>query len=143
MTAVEPFDAVDVIRAKRDGGVVPEDALRWMVDAYTREYVADSQMAAFAMAVLLNGMTRDEIRVMTDAMIASSKGSTAALSGRLEVAGGCSSATSRSPSSAPRRSAASKPRAPLTWPTTTTPPNPSARPRSRPARCASTPTRAS
>jgi thymidine phosphorylase len=42
-----------------------------MIDAYTREYVADSQMAAFAMAVLLNGMNRDEIRVMTDAMIAS------------------------------------------------------------------------
>ncbi|HOQ22093.1 MAG TPA: thymidine phosphorylase, partial [Microbacterium sp.] len=69
--AVEPFDAVDVIRIKRDKGAVPADALRWMVDAYTREYVADSQMAAFAMAVLLNGMTRDEIRVMTDAMIAS------------------------------------------------------------------------
>ncbi|MFK4836412.1 thymidine phosphorylase [Microbacterium sp. ZW T2_14] len=69
--AVEPFDAVDVIRSKRDGGAVPDPALRWMVDAYTRGYVADSQMAAFAMAVLLNGMTRDEIRVMTDAMIAS------------------------------------------------------------------------
>ncbi len=69
--AVEPFDAVDVIRIKRDKGAVPADALRWMVDAYTREYVADSQMAAFAMAVLLNGMTREEIRVMTDAMIAS------------------------------------------------------------------------
>ncbi|WP_431802228.1 thymidine phosphorylase [Microbacterium sp. bgisy203] len=69
--AVEPFDAVDVIRIKRDGGQVPDDALRWMIDAYTREYVADSQMAAFAMSVLLNGMTRDEIRVMTDAMIAS------------------------------------------------------------------------
>ncbi|ALJ19342.1 thymidine phosphorylase [Microbacterium sp. No. 7] len=67
----EPFDAVDVIRTKRDGGAVPEPALRWMIDAYTREYVADAQMASFAMAVLLNGMTRDEIRVMTDAMIAS------------------------------------------------------------------------
>ncbi|MDY0908947.1 thymidine phosphorylase [Microbacterium sp. CFBP9034] len=71
MSAVEPFDAVDVIRTKRDGGAVPEDALRWMIDAYTRGYVADAQMASFAMAVLLNGMTRDEIRVMTEAMIAS------------------------------------------------------------------------
>ena len=42
-----------------------------MVDAYTRGYVADAQMAAFAMATLLNGMQRNEIRVMTDAMIAS------------------------------------------------------------------------
>lgn len=70
-THVEAFDAIDVIRAKRDGHAVPEDALRWMVDAYTREYVSDAQMAAFAMAVLLNGMDRDEIRVLTDAMIAS------------------------------------------------------------------------
>jgi thymidine phosphorylase len=68
---VEAFDAVDVIRTKRDGGAVPEDALRWMVDAYTRGYVTDPQMAAFAMAVFLRGMTREEIRVMTDAMIAS------------------------------------------------------------------------
>lgn len=71
VAAPEPFDAVDVIRTKRDKGTIPEDALRWMIDAYTREYVADSQMAAFAMAVLLNGMSRDEIRVMTEAMIAS------------------------------------------------------------------------
>ncbi|GAA2003678.1 thymidine phosphorylase [Microbacterium ulmi] len=70
-TGIEPFDAVDVIRAKRDGGAVAEAPLRWMIDAYTRGYVTDSQMAAFAMAVLLNGMERDEIRVMTDAMIAS------------------------------------------------------------------------
>ena len=26
MTTVEPFDAIDVIRAKRDGGAVPEPA---------------------------------------------------------------------------------------------------------------------
>ncbi|MGM1016830.1 MAG: thymidine phosphorylase [Actinomycetota bacterium] len=69
--SVEPFDAVDVIRAKRDGGVVPEPALRWMVDAYTRGYVSDAQMASFAMAVFQRGMERDEIRVLTDAMIAS------------------------------------------------------------------------
>jgi len=67
----EPYDAVDVIRAQRDRAGLDHDALRWMIDAYTREYVTDAQMSAFAMAVLLNGMGRDEIRVMTDAMIAS------------------------------------------------------------------------
>ncbi|MDO8382274.1 MAG: thymidine phosphorylase [Microbacterium sp.] len=69
--SIEAYDAVDVIRAKRDGGAVPEPALRWMVDAYTRGYVSDAQMSSFAMAVLLNGMERDEIRVLTEAMIAS------------------------------------------------------------------------
>ncbi len=71
MAEIEPFDAVDVIRAKRDGGSVPEPALRWMIDAYTRGYVSDAQMASFAMAVLQRGMARDEIAVMTDAMIRS------------------------------------------------------------------------
>lgn len=70
MTSIEPFDAVDVIRTKRDGGAVAEAPLRWMIDAYTRGYVSDAQMASFAMAVLQRGMERDEIRVMTDAMIA-------------------------------------------------------------------------
>ncbi len=69
--SVEPFDAVDVIRAKRDGGSVAEPALRWMIDAYTRGYVSDAQMASFAMAVFQRGMERSEIRVLTDAMIAS------------------------------------------------------------------------
>ncbi|SJN34996.1 Thymidine phosphorylase [Microbacterium esteraromaticum] len=67
----EAFDAIDVIRAKRDGGAVPEPALRWMVDAYTRGYVSDAQMAAFAMAIYQRGMERSEIQVLTDAMIAS------------------------------------------------------------------------
>src|SRR5690606_38226528 len=67
----EPFDAIDVIRAKRDGDPVGEEPLRWLVDAFTRGHVTDAQMAAFAMATLLNGMSREETRVLTDAMIAS------------------------------------------------------------------------
>ena len=69
--SIEPFDAVDVIKVKRDGGSVPEPALRWLVDAYTRGYVSDAQMASFAMAVFQRGMQRDEIKVLTDAMISS------------------------------------------------------------------------
>ncbi len=38
---------------------------------YTRGFVADEQMSAFAMAVVLNGMNRREIRDFTLAMIAS------------------------------------------------------------------------
>lgn len=70
-TPVEAFDAVDVIRTKRDRGTLSTAQIDWLVDAYTRGYVADEQMAAFAMAVLLNGMQRDEIRDLTLAMIAS------------------------------------------------------------------------
>ncbi|MFP5416820.1 MAG: thymidine phosphorylase [Actinomycetes bacterium] len=66
---VERFDAVDVIRTKRDAGVLTDDQIAWVVDAYTRGVVADEQMAALAMAIFLNGMTRAEIVRWTRAMI--------------------------------------------------------------------------
>ncbi|MFF0172745.1 thymidine phosphorylase [Micromonospora profundi] len=65
------FTAVDVIRAKRDGGVLSDAQIDWVVDAYTRGVVADEQMSALAMAILLNGMTGPEIARWTAAMIAS------------------------------------------------------------------------
>jgi thymidine phosphorylase len=67
----EQFDAVDLIREKRDHGELSTQQIEWLVDAYTRGYVADEQMSAWAMAVLLNGMARREIRDLTFAMIAS------------------------------------------------------------------------
>ncbi len=70
-SSVERFDAVDVIRAKRDGGRLSDDQIDWVIDAYTRGVVAERQMAALAMAIFLNGMDRDEIVRWTDAMIAS------------------------------------------------------------------------
>ncbi|MFD2766880.1 thymidine phosphorylase [Micromonospora eburnea] len=65
------FTAVDVIRAKRDGGVLSDGQIDWVVDAYTRGLVADEQMSALAMAILLRGMTGPEIARWTAAMIAS------------------------------------------------------------------------
>ncbi|MEV5823519.1 thymidine phosphorylase [Micromonospora haikouensis] len=65
------FTAVDVIRAKRDGGVLGDAQIDWVVDAYTKGLVADEQMSALAMAILLRGMTAPEIARWTAAMIAS------------------------------------------------------------------------
>jgi thymidine phosphorylase len=67
----EAFDAVEVIITKRDGGALTAAQIDWMVDAYTRGVVADEQMSAMAMAILLNGMSREEISRWTTAMIAS------------------------------------------------------------------------
>ena len=64
-------DAVEVITAKRDGGTLSGSQIDWVVDAYTRGDVADEQMSALAMAILLNGMEREEISRWTAAMIAS------------------------------------------------------------------------
>ncbi len=67
----EGHDAVDVIRTKRDRGELTDGQIDWVIDAYTRGVVADEQMSALAMAVLLNGMNRREISRWTAAMIAS------------------------------------------------------------------------
>jgi thymidine phosphorylase len=67
----ETFAAVDVIRTKRDGGTLDDAQIDWVVDAYTRGVVADEQMAALAMAILLRGMSPGEIARWTAAMIAS------------------------------------------------------------------------
>ncbi|WP_110206347.1 thymidine phosphorylase [Nocardioides daejeonensis] len=68
---MEQHDVVDVIRTKRDGGRLDAGQIDWVIDAYTRGGVADEQMAALAMAILLNGMDRAEISRWTTAMIAS------------------------------------------------------------------------
>ncbi len=68
---MEAFDVVDVIRTKRDGGILSGEQIDWTIDAYTRGAVKDEQMAALAMAVFLRGMNREEIARWTKAMIAS------------------------------------------------------------------------
>lgn len=65
----ESHDAVDVIRAKRDGDVLSDAQIDWVVDAYTRGVVADEQMSSLAMAILQRGMSRAEIARWTQAMI--------------------------------------------------------------------------
>jgi thymidine phosphorylase len=63
--------AVDVIRAKRDGGRLTDEQIDWVVDAYTRGVVAPEQMSALAMAIFLRGMDAAEIARWTAAMISS------------------------------------------------------------------------
>lgn len=65
------FSAVDVIRAKRDGLVLSDEQIDWVIDAYTRGVVADEQMSALAMAIFLNGMNAAETARWTQAMISS------------------------------------------------------------------------
>ncbi|MDQ3629047.1 MAG: thymidine phosphorylase [Actinomycetota bacterium] len=67
----EAHDAVDVIRTKRDGRALDDAQIDWVVDAYTRGVVAEEQMSALAMAILIRGMDRREIGRWTAAMIAS------------------------------------------------------------------------
>ncbi|MBT2396499.1 thymidine phosphorylase [Streptomyces sp. ISL-100] len=63
------MDVISVIRTKRDKGELSPEQIDWVIDAYTRGEVADEQMSALAMAILLNGMNRVEIARWTAAMI--------------------------------------------------------------------------
>lgn len=65
----EPFDAVDIIAAKRDRHRLADAQIDWVIDAYTRGVVAEEQMAALAMAVYLNDLDRAETARWTTAMV--------------------------------------------------------------------------
>ena len=63
------FSAVELIIKKRERFELSTEEIRWLVANYTSGVVADEQMSAMAMAILLNGMNRREIKDLTLAMI--------------------------------------------------------------------------
>ncbi len=71
MAQTERFSAVEIIAAKRNGFVLTDPQIDWVIEAYTRGAVADEQMSALLMAIFLNGMELGEISRWTDAMISS------------------------------------------------------------------------
>lgn len=68
---VEPFDIAQLIGRKRHAEPLSEAEISWLVDAFVRDVVAPEQMSALLMAIVIQGMNRDEIRSLTAAMIAS------------------------------------------------------------------------
>ncbi|CQD05659.1 pyrimidine-nucleoside phosphorylase [Mycolicibacterium conceptionense] len=63
------LDAPTVIRTKRDGAVLSDAAIDWVIDGYTHGRVADEQMSALLMAIFLKGMGPGEITRWTAAMV--------------------------------------------------------------------------
>ena len=63
------MDVIDIVIAKRESRELTDEQIDWLIPAYTAGVVADEQMSALAMAILLNGMTRREISRWTEAMI--------------------------------------------------------------------------
>lgn len=60
---------VELIRRKRDGETLSDDTIQGFIQAYTDGEVPDYQMSAFLMAVYLKGMTVEETRALTLAML--------------------------------------------------------------------------
>ena len=61
----------DLIYAKRDGGVLTEEQIRWSINAFTKNEIPDEQAGSFLMAVFFQGLNKEELSVWTDAMIKS------------------------------------------------------------------------
>ena len=62
------WSASGVIRAKRDGQALPAGAIEVFVEGVAQGSVSDAQLAAFVMAVYLNGMDGTEEAALTGAM---------------------------------------------------------------------------
>ena len=60
--------AVDIIIKKRDSEILSKAEIDFLIEGYTKGVIPDYQMSAWAMAVLLNGMTDQEITDLTTAM---------------------------------------------------------------------------
>ncbi|OIO89777.1 MAG: thymidine phosphorylase [Anaerolineae bacterium CG2_30_58_95] len=60
--------AVDIIIKKRDKGELTREEIEFFVQGFTRGEIADYQVSAWAMAVLLNGMTARETADLTLAL---------------------------------------------------------------------------
>jgi pyrimidine-nucleoside phosphorylase len=58
-----------LIERKRDGGRITPAEWRTLMSQYATDEVPDYQMAALAMAIYFNGLERDEIGALTDAML--------------------------------------------------------------------------
>jgi pyrimidine-nucleoside phosphorylase len=63
--------AVDIIIKKRDKQELSKEEINFLIENFTTGEIPDYQMSAFAMAVLLNGMSHREITDLTLAMAAS------------------------------------------------------------------------
>ncbi|MHB8539691.1 MAG: thymidine phosphorylase [Candidatus Acidiferrales bacterium] len=62
---------VDLIRKKRDGGELTREEIACLVEGAARGTVPDYQLAAWLMAVVCRGMTREETASLTEAMLRS------------------------------------------------------------------------
>jgi thymidine phosphorylase len=58
----------EIIRKKRDGKALDRGEIAFMIEGITHDTVTDSQVAAFAMAIFFQGMSRDEGVALTQTM---------------------------------------------------------------------------
>ncbi len=63
------YFATEIIAKKRNKASLSKKELQWMIEAYLNDEVADYQMSALLMAIVLNGMNRNERFDLTEIML--------------------------------------------------------------------------
>jgi pyrimidine-nucleoside phosphorylase len=63
------FNPVSLIRKKRDGGILSDEEIQYLIRAYTDDTIPDYQMSAFLMAAFLNGLNSEEAASLTKSML--------------------------------------------------------------------------
>jgi thymidine phosphorylase len=63
------LNAVEVIKTKRDGGMLSDEQIRWFIEAYTAGEIADEQASALLMAIVWRGLSAPELTTWTASMI--------------------------------------------------------------------------
>lgn len=58
----------DLIMEKRNGGLLSEEEIRYMIDGYVKGEIPDYQMSAMLMAIYFQGMNDKETAILTDAV---------------------------------------------------------------------------
>lgn len=61
--------AYDIIEKKRDNFELSSEEIRFFINGYINNEIADYQMSAFLMAVYFNGMTLKECEILTECML--------------------------------------------------------------------------
>jgi pyrimidine-nucleoside phosphorylase len=63
------MNPVEIIRKKRNGGVLPKSDIQAFIAGYVNGAIPDYQMSAFLMAVFFSGMGPEETSIFTDVML--------------------------------------------------------------------------
>ncbi len=63
------YSMPELIRTKRDGGVLTAEELKWIITEYTAYRIPDYQMSSLLMAIIFRGLNAAELAAWTDAML--------------------------------------------------------------------------
>ena len=63
------MNALEIIRKKRDGEILNDEEINFIITSFTNGKIPDYQFSAFLMAVFLRGMDKAETAALTRAML--------------------------------------------------------------------------